>query len=336
MKAAVFYGPGDLRVEERPVPEVGPGQVLLRVAACGICGTDYHIYHDEFPTSPPVIIGHEFSGQVVALGAKVDGLAPGDNVAVDPNMACGACRPCRRGQINLCENNAAVGVLRDGGFAEFCVVPRRQCHLLPKSVSLLQGAMTEPLACCVHGIDMAGIRPGDTVVVIGGGAIGQMLAQLARLRGAAPLLLSEPIPDRREMALSLGVDAVIDPLNEDPLAPGGALERGADVVIEAVGSVTTTKQSIDWAAPGATVLWFGVTPPGQTIPVEPNLVFRKELTIRGALINPHTHHPALALLASGRIRVDPLITRTIGLDDLPGVLREKPGRDVKTIVVQEE
>jgi len=335
MKAAVFHGPGDLRIEERPVPKVGPGQVLFRVAACGICGTDYHIYHGEFPTSPPVIIGHEFSGQVVALGAKVDGLAPGDKVAIDPNMACGACRPCRRGQINLCENNAAVGVLRDGGFAEFCVVPRKQCHLLPKSVSLLQGAMTEPLACCVHGIDLAGIRPGDTVVVIGGGAIGQMLAQLARLRGAAPLLLSEPIPDRREMALSLGVDAVIDPLSEDPLAPGGALEGGADVVIEAVGSVATTRQAIDWAAPGATVLWFGVTPPGETIPLEPNLVFRKELAIRGALINPHTHQPALALLASGQIRVDPLITRTISLDDLPAVLGEKPGREVKTVVVQE-
>jgi len=335
MKAAVFYGPGDLRIEERLLPQIGPGQVLIRVAACGICGTDYHIYHGEFQTRPPVIIGHEFSGQVAAIGHRVEDLAPGDRVTVDPNTSCGMCRPCRRGQTNLCENNSAVGVMRDGGFAEFCVVPQEQCHLLPRSVSLLQGAMTEPLACCVHGIDLASVRPGDTVVVIGGGAIGQMLAQLARLRGAARLVLSEPIPDRREMALSLGVDVAIDPLNDDPLAPGGTLEGGADVVIEAVGSVPTSNQAIEWAAPGATVLWFGVTPPGQVVPVDPNLIFRKELTIRGALINPHTHERALALLASGQIRVESLITRTITIQDLPKVLSEGPGRHIKTVVLLE-
>jgi threonine dehydrogenase-like Zn-dependent dehydrogenase len=135
------------------------------------------------------------------------------------------------------------------------------------------------------------------------------------------------------MAQSFGVDAVIDPTQSDPLASGGPLEGGADVVIEAVGSTATTRQAIAWAAPGAMILWFGVTPPGETVPVEPNLLFRKELTVRGARINPFTHASALALLAGGQVQVEPLITRTITLDDLPRVLEEAPGQDIKTVVV---
>ena len=333
MKAAVFYGIGDLRIEERATPQPKPGEVVIRVAACGICGTDRHIYHGEFDTNPPVVIGHEYAGEVVAVGEGVKSLVPGDRAALDPNMPCGMCRPCRRGRIHLCENLTAIGVNWDGGFAEYSVAPEGQCYRLPENVSTLAGAMTEPLACCLRGIDQANVKTGDTVAVIGGGAIGQMLAQLARLSGAARLVLSDPIPTRRAMALDLGVDEVIDPKNEDPLAPGGKLEGGADVVIEAVGSVVTTRQAIAWATPGATVLWFGVTPPGQMLEVEPNLIFRKELTVRGARINPYTHARAVSLLASGQVRVEQLITRKISLEELPGVLAEAPGLDIKTVVL---
>lgn len=333
MRAAVFYAPGDLRVEERADPGVGPGQVVLRVEACGVCGTDRHIYHGEFATEPPVVIGHEFAGTVLDVGEGVAGVAAGDRVAVDPNMPCGICRPCRRGRIHLCENLQALGVDVDGGFAELCVVPRAQCYVLPEALSTLEGSMAEPLACCLRGIDRAAVQPGDVVAVIGGGAIGQMLAQLARNAGAARVVLSDPVVARREMARAFGADAAIDPLGEDPLAAGGPLEGGADIVIEAVGSRATTAQAIEWAAPGARVLWFGVTPPDQTIPVEPNLVFRRELTILGARINPFTHARAVGLLASGRVRVRPLITRTIPLNALPAVLDSPPGEDVKTVVV---
>jgi 2-desacetyl-2-hydroxyethyl bacteriochlorophyllide A dehydrogenase len=333
MKAAVFYGPGDLRIEQRAEPQPGPGQVLIRVAACGICGTDRHIYHGEFDTTPPVITGHEYAGEIVALGAGVHDLAVGDQVTVDPNMSCGVCRSCRRGETHLCEHLAALGVDVDGGFAELCVAPRAQCFRLPESVTPLEGAMTEPLACCLHGIDLAEVRAGDLVAVIGGGAIGQMLAQLARLRGAGRVVVSDPVAARREMAARLGADAVIDPRETDPLAPGGLLEGGADVVIEAVGHPATNRQALEWAARGGTVLWFGVTPPGQTVAVEPNLIFERELTIRGALVNPYTHAPALALLGSGRVQVRPLITRTISLDELPAALEAGPGDDVKTVVV---
>jgi len=334
MKAAVFYGLGDLRFEaDRSDPMPGPDDVLLRVAACGICGTDRHIMHGEFDTVPPVIIGHECAGEVLATGDDVTPLAPGDRVAIDPNMPCGLCRPCRRGQVHLCQHLRALGVDVDGGFAELMVAPERQCYLLPGNVSLEEGAMAEPVACCLRGIDQAGIAPGDRVAVIGGGAIGQILAQLARAAGASWLVLSDPVPERREMAQSLGVDAVVDPTRQDPLVPGGALEGGADVVLEAVGSVATTRQAVAWAAEGGTVVWFGVTPPGQVVEVEPNLVFRKELTIRGARINPFTHARALAAMAAGQVSVAPLLSRRISLNELAHALEEPAGAHIKTLVV---
>ena len=286
---------------------MAPGHVLLRVAACGVCGTDRHIYHGEFDARPPVIIGHEFAGTVLAVGSGVEDLAQGDRVAVHPNIACGTCRQCHRGKPHLCERLIALGVNLDGGLAELVAVPQAQCYPLPGSVSLLEGAMVGPLACCVHGIDVAGVVAGDVVAVLGGGLIGQLLLQLARLAGAGKLVLSDPLAPRREIALRSGADAVVDPRSDTPLSKGGALEGGADVVIEAVGSPGSAEQAIAWAAPGATVLWFGVTPPGELATVEPNLVFRKELTIQGARINPHTHARAIDLLAGRRIEVSSLV-----------------------------
>jgi L-iditol 2-dehydrogenase len=334
MKAAVFYGVGDLRVDPGYVdPKPGPKDVLLRVAACGICGTDRHIMHGEFTAIPPVIIGHECSGEVISVGDGVTTLAPGDRVAIDPNMPCGLCRPCRRGQIHLCQDLRALGVDVDGGFAEFMVSPEKQCYRLPDQVTLEEGAMAEPVACCMRGIDRAGISPGDRVAVIGGGAIGQILAQLARAAGASWLMLSDPVAERRQMALDLGADAVVDPLSENPLTPGGALEGGADVVLEAVGSVATTGQAVNWATEGGTIVWFGVTPPGEKVAVEPNLIFRKELTIHGARINPFTHARAIEAMAAGQVNVAPLLSRRIPLERLSWALAEPAGADIKTLVI---
>jgi 2-desacetyl-2-hydroxyethyl bacteriochlorophyllide A dehydrogenase len=303
----------------------------MEVLACGICGTDRHIYHGQFEATPPVVPGHEYTGRITELGEGVSDLNVGDCVAVDPNIHCGICRFCRRGDIHLCANLRALGVDMDGGFAELAAVPRQQCYSLPPSVPPLEGAVTEPLACCVHGIDLANVGVGDRIAVIGGGLIGQMLAQLARLRGAEYVALSDPLPGRRKMAVSLGADAAVDPQSTDPLV-GTVLEEGADVVIEAVGSAETASQAIEWAAPGGTIVWFGVAPPGEMVEVEPNLVFRKELTIRGSLVNPHTHEHALSLMASGQIDVSPLITRTIDLEALPQALSQGPGEEIKTVV----
>jgi L-iditol 2-dehydrogenase len=333
MKAAIFHGTGRIEIAEVPVPEPGPDDVIVRVGACGICGTDRHIFHGEFTTQPPVIIGHEYAGVITATGAEVATLQVGDRVAIDPNMSCGTCAPCRRGQIHMCSHLRALGVDTDGGFAEYSRVPQAQCYRLPDRLGLLEGAMTEPVACCVHGMDLAGVRSGDTVAVIGGGAIGQIMAQLARLQGAGRVVVSDLSATRREMALTLGADTVIDPLAQDPLCAGGLLEEGAQVVIEAVGSARTNAQALDWAAPGGTVLWFGVTPPDQTVTVSPNLIFEKELTIRGARINPFTHARALALLGSGRLTVSPLITQRATLDELPALLAAGPDDHIKTVIV---
>jgi len=333
MRAVVFEAPGEIAVRERAIPQPLTDEVLIRVAACGICGTDRHIMHGEFATRPPVVIGHEYAGTVVAVGPGVADLCEGDHVAVDPNIVCGQCRPCLRGQVHMCRNLTALGVNQDGGFAEYAIAPRKQCHRLPAGVSLRDGAMVEPLACCIHGMDLAGVRTGDRVAVIGGGAIGQLLAQLARLSGAATVLVSDMVAARRKLARELGADLVWDPADGDPTQCGGPLEGGVDVVIEAVGSRITNSQAIAWAAPGGTVLWFGVTPPGHLVEVEPNLIFERELRIQGARINPFTHGRAVDLLAARRVNVAPLITLEIGLEALPGELANPSPNQTKIVVI---
>ena len=174
MKAAVFLGNKTFRLEDRPLPDCAPGQVLIRNWAAGVCGTDVHIFHGEpgsADVNPPVVLGHEYAGEVVAVGEGVADLKPGDHVAVDPNIYCGACAPCRTGKKQLCPHMEAVGVTMDGGFAEYSLVPYRQAIRVDSSVPFEHAAMMEPLACCLHGIDRAEIRPGQSVCVVGGGAI---------------------------------------------------------------------------------------------------------------------------------------------------------------------
>lgn len=333
MKALVFRGKGKIGVEDWPRPEVKPGHVLVRVKACGVCGTDRHIYDGEFPALAPVVLGHEYAGEVVEAGEGVEDMAPGDRVAVDPNIVCGKCRPCRQGKVHLCENLTALGVNLDGGFAEFSLAPREQLYTFPQGLDWAEAAMAEPVACCLHGTDLAGIRPGQTVLVIGGGAIGQIHAQLARLSGASRVLVSDPVAERRQLALDLGTDGVLDPKAQSVAEMRDALDGGADVVIEAVGSQPTTEQSIALVAAGGTVVWFGVAAPEARSSISPYDIYRREITVRGTFVNPFTHARALALLSSGRLIVAPLITRRAALEELPEVLETPASRDVKVMAV---
>ncbi|MEY8354576.1 alcohol dehydrogenase catalytic domain-containing protein [Lachnospiraceae bacterium 54-53] len=218
MRSAVFYGKNDLRIEEYPKPEVRPDDVLISVKACGVCGTDVHIYEGDkgaAEVTPPTILGHEFAGVVTEVGSLVKMYKPGDRVCVDPNCFCGACEQCRIGTAHFCERMIGYGTTVNGGFAEYCAVNERQVYLLGENTSFEQGAMTEPVACCLHGIDMCGIRPGHQVAVIGGGMIGLIMVQLARLAGAAEIALIEPVATKREMGKKLGADLCIDPIEED-------------------------------------------------------------------------------------------------------------------------
>ncbi|MBX6352770.1 MAG: zinc-dependent alcohol dehydrogenase family protein [Thermoflavifilum sp.] len=314
MQALVLEDVGVLRLKTVADPAPGPGEVLLRVAACGICGTDVHIFQGSpgsAPVAPPVVLGHELAGEVIEVGAGVQELRVGDRVAVDPNIYCGRCRFCRDGRPQMCEHLQAVGVTRNGGMAELCVVPAASCHRLPEGASWLDGALAEPLACCLHGIERLAPRAGQRALVIGAGFIGLVMVQLLRMYGAGPIVVSEPDPKKREMALSLGADSAFHPYavsRDGAGVPAAHMDEGFDLVVECVGRQETMQAAVDAAGRGARVLMFGVAHPAAEIRLHPYEVFAKELTILGSFINPHTHRAAVALVAQQRLRLQALVS----------------------------
>ncbi len=326
MKSAVFYGKHDLRVEDAPRPNLGDHDVLIQVKACGVCGTDVHIYEGDkgaAEVTPPTILGHEFSGVVAEVGCAVTSVKVGDRVCVDPNCYCGACDYCREGLAHFCRHMIGYGTTVNGGFAEYCAVNERQVYLLGENTTFLQGAMAEPVACCLHGMDMSGVTPGAHVAVIGGGMIGLLMLQLARLSGAAKVALIEPVESKRETARQLGADVCIDPIHEDvkaALAQAGMARLQS--VIECVGRPNTMEQAIDIASPKATVMMFGLTKPDDTIALKPFTVFQKELTLRASYINPYTQQRALHLINSGKLNVDCMVAEVAPLEKLDAILAD--------------
>ena len=324
MKSAVFYGKHDLRVEEYEMPKVGPKDVLIQVKACGVCGTDVHIYEGDkgaAEVTPPTILGHEFSGVIAEVGSEVTNYKAGDRVCIDPNCYCGACEPCRNGVVHYCEHMIGYGTTVNGGFAEYCAVNERQVYKLGDNTSFEQGAMTEPVACCLHGMDMCEIRPDHQVVVIGGGMIGLLMLQLSRLAGAAKVALLEPVESKREVGKKLGADICIDPIHEDVKAR--LKEVGmtwVNTVIECVGRPSTIEQAIDIAGNKAVVMMFGLTKPDETISVKPFEIFRKELVLKASYINPYTQKRALDLIDSGRLDVSSMVYEVADLDELADIL----------------
>lgn len=324
MKSAVFYGKHDLRIEDHEMPKVGPKDVLIQVKACGVCGTDVHIYEGDkgaAEVTPPTILGHEFSGVITEVGSEVQHYQVGDRVCIDPNCYCGACDPCRKGVAHYCEHMIGYGTTVNGGFAEYCAVDERQVYKLGEHTTFEQGAMTEPVACCLHGMDMCEIQPGHQVVIIGGGMIGLLQLQLARLAGAAKIALLEPVESKREVAEKLGADVCIDPIHEDVKAR--LKEAGMtwiNTVIECVGRPSTIEQAIDIAGNKAVVMMFGLTKPDETISVKPFEIFRKELELKASYINPYTQKRALDLIDSGRLDVSSMVYEVCGLDRLADIL----------------
>ena len=318
MKAVRLEAVGQLFARNVAKPVPGPEDLLVRVEASGICGTDRHLFHGEFPCTPPVTLGHEFSGIVEAMGASVSGYALGERVTGDPNIACGRCARCHEGRVNLCERLAAIGIHRDGGLAEYVLVPHSQAHTLPATLDPHYGAFCEPLACCLHGIDVAQIRAGSSVLVLGGGVIGLLTVQLAKLAGATNVILATRQKAKRDLAMTLGATSTIDPAACDITSEVMRLTLGgADVVLECAGVTETIEQAPRLARRGGTVVIVGVVAQGTKISYEPfDLLFR-EVNIKTSFLNPFTHRRAADLIAAGHIEIEPLISRRISLDEAP-------------------
>ncbi|WP_164781691.1 zinc-dependent alcohol dehydrogenase family protein [Mesorhizobium sp. M7A.F.Ca.MR.148.00.0.0] len=338
MKAVRLEAVGGITLRDVDMPDIGADELLVRIEACGVCGTDRHLFHGEFPCTPPVTPGHEFSGLVEAIGKSVSGFAIGDRVTGDPNIACGRCARCHAGQINLCSNLRAIGIHRDGGFAEYLALPQKQAFVLPAGLDPMHGAFCEPLGCCLHGVDLAGIKPGSSVVVLGGGVIGLLTVQLARLAGATTIVLSTRQASRRALAEDLGATMTIDPTTADVIdaiaGPVGLVPGGVDVVFECAGVRETVEQSMRLARAGGTVVIVGVTPQGMKAEFEPfDLLFR-ELKVLGSFLNPYTHRRAAELIASGTIEIDRLISRQVSLEEAPAVIANPPAPgEVKVLVM---
>ena len=338
MKAVRLEAIGGIHLREVAKPIPGPDELLVRVEACGICGTDRHLLHGEFPCTPPVTLGHEFCGIIEAMGSSVSGFSVGSRITGNPNIHCGRCDQCQVNRVNLCRNLSAIGIHRDGGFAEYVLVPQKQAHPLPPDLDPLHGAFCEPLACCLHGVDMAQIKTGSSVIVLGGGVIGLLTVQLARLAGAATVVLVTRQESKRQLAETLGATHTIDPGAGDVTAqisgPSGILAGGADVVIECAGVAETVEHSVRLARSGGTAVILGVMAQGAKVSVEPFDILFRELRVLGSFINPDTHGRAAAMIASGIIKVAPLISRTISLDEAPEAIRNpaRPG-EVRALVV---
>jgi L-iditol 2-dehydrogenase len=313
MIAAVLRGPRELALESLPAPSPGPGDAVIRVAAAGLCGTDYRIWTGDRPVGYPRVMGHEFVGTVQAVGSAVQGLAVGQKVAVEPNYSCGACPLCREGNRNLCLTRTAVGIDVDGGFAQQARVPASCCWPAPDGVGDQQLMLAEPLAVVVRAVGRGAPAAGETAAVLGVGTLGLLAVQVLKERGAKVLAVAR---SERHLALAeeLGADAVAVAGTGDPSAAARALSgrEGADLVIETAGTAPAVEQAVELCRPGGRLVLTG-------LPHEPTTlsffwVVRRELRIIGSMIYQDEFPEAIRLLSTGAVRVDRLLSHQFPLD----------------------
>jgi L-iditol 2-dehydrogenase len=333
MRASRLHGIGDIRVEDLPRPVPGPGEVLLKVAAVGTCGSDVHYYVEgaigDQVVTEPIIMGHEFSAWVAGPGGGVTGLEIGQLVAVEPAIHCGECECCRHGHPNLCPDVVFCGTPPiDGVFAEYTAKPAENCFPLPEGFTPADGAMLEPLGIAIHTVDLAHLRPGYTVAVLGAGPIGLLTAAVARAAGAGEIYMTEPLSYRWEFALRYAADAVLDPGATDVVAEimrltGG---RGVDVAFEAAGAADTPDQAARVARPGGKVIVVGI-PSDDTMTFTAGIVRRKGLTIKLVRRMKHTYPRAIALVEKGLVDVGSLATHEFPLERIAEAFEMVAGYD---------
>jgi NADPH2:quinone reductase len=331
MRAAIIDKPGEVRVGTVEDPTPDAGQLVVRVGACGVCGTDLHIADGEFPPTPyPIVPGHEFAGEIAAVGPGVTDLREGMRVAVDPSLFCGHCEFCRRNRGNLCQNWGAIGDTVNGAFAEYVAVPAKNAYLLPDNVSLREAALIEPLSCAVHGIRRLAPQLGDTFLIVGAGTMGLLLMQLALRGGASRVAMLDLNARRLEVAEQLGATHTATDI-------GTLMEReplGFDCVIDATGVPRAIETAFGAVRRGGKFMIFGVAPGDASISLSPFKIYNDEITIVGTMALLLTFAHAIDMLQSGAVDAQAMLTHGLSLDEFPLALDTvRGGEGVKVQVL---
>jgi len=341
LKAMVLDGVKQMKLVELPDPEPGPDEVIVKVAYCGVCMTDVHMYFGEFPVKTPVVLGHECSGIISKVGKEVTRVSIGDHIALNPIIHCGVCEYCLGGRTNLCENGLVVGGagerIINGAYAEYVKVPERNVIKYDKHVPLKYSSLTEPLACVIHGIRLTGIEIGNSVVIIGAGPIGLLFTQLLAISGSSRIIVLDLKNERLKVAEKMGASHVINPKETNDVAKDikesldGSL---ADVVIEAVGSIATVKEAFRYVKKGGKILIFGVPPKGALTTFSPFDVYFTELKVIGAYaFATEDFKKSVAMISSNRVNLDPLITEIYPLEQLEKAFESaKRGDGLKKLI----
>jgi threonine dehydrogenase-like Zn-dependent dehydrogenase len=338
MKAAVVEKPEELVVKEVPVPDIGDDEVLIRVKNTGICGTDWSIYTGKYSADKlPFIPGHEFSGVIARVGGKARNLKEGDRVTADINMSCGTCFYCRRKNPLMCPDFTQLGIHTDGTYAEYVKVPWQLVHVLPEEIDFLTGAFIEPVSCVIHSAKAMDVTIGSSVAILGSG-LGVLHAAVARHRGAAPVIVIGRNKRKLEIAKKLGADYTISIEDEsDPVSAVRDLTegRGADYVVEAVGTPETYEQAFAMVRPGGTVAAFGITGVDDIIRVKPFDLVLGEKNVAGSCAGVgNDWNDAIAMLRYGRIDPRPLFSMVVPVEELEDALKElRERRDLIKVFV---
>ncbi len=341
MKAALLYKPFDLRVEQMEIPKIGPNEVLVRIRAVGICGSDVHFYRTgrcgTFVVKEPLVLGHESAGEIVEVGENVTNVKRGDRVAIEPGFPCGRCYFCKIGKYNLCPNVKFYGAPPyHGAFREYAPADSAFVYKLPERLSYEEGALIEPLAVGMQGVQRCNLEDGSIIAVFGCGPVGLLTMQIAKASGAAIAIAIDILDYRLEVAEKLGADYVVNATKEDVMKKIMSLtdDRGVDVVFEVSGSPKAFENALRVVRSGGTIVQIGIFEE-EEIPLKPALLIDKELDIKGVFRYANAYEPAIRLAASGKVKLKPLITHTFPLDRIQEafkVVMERIGNPIKVIV----
>jgi 2-desacetyl-2-hydroxyethyl bacteriochlorophyllide A dehydrogenase len=330
MKALVIEKPNHAVIKEVPYPEPGPGELAVKVERVGICGTDFHIFAGTFLSPYPLIPGHEFSGVVDKVGEGVEGFVPGDRVTADPTLLCGECEYCLTRRGNQCLKWGALGDTTDGAMAEYVKLPARNAVKIPDTMSFAEAAFVEPVACVVHGMNRLDLKMGDRVILFGAGAMGLQLVQAIAAAGASELVVVDVSPNKLQLALGLGATRGV---LSGELKPED-FPRGFDAVVDATGVPAVIERALGFLGPAGKFLQFGVAPQNAEIRINPFKLYHKDWTLIGSMAINHTFLPAFRWVKEKRIKLAPLVSKVITLEETPDFLARPKDPDLLKVQIQ--